>query len=188
MTVDVQTSNLTFVDTNHPRYSPGKVRDAIVHIMAQSIASMSVGDITRRVEQIVGPTPSSSVRSYLRLNTPNLFIREDRGVYRLKQSVAAETQIEHPVEIPGKSFEFGKARLIHADCFEWIASQKLDSIHAVVTDPPCVLHEYTVEQQSKLRSGKGGVWRIPPSFDGQTRSPLPRFTTLTRGRPNRSRI
>lgn len=30
----------------------------------------------------------------------------------------------------------------------------------------------------KLRNGKGGVWRIPPSFDGNQRSPLPRFTTL----------
>jgi hypothetical protein len=25
----------------------------------------------------------------------------------------------------------------------------------------------------------GGVWRIPPSFDGCTRSPLPRFTVLS---------
>ena len=30
-----------------------------------------------------------------------------------------------------------------------------------------------------MRNGKGGVWRIPPSFDGSKRSPLPRFTTLT---------
>jgi len=30
----------------------------------------------------------------------------------------------------------------------------------------------------KLRNGKGGVWRIPPSFDGATRAPLPRFTVL----------
>jgi len=48
-----------------------------------------------------------------------------------------------------------------------------------VTDPPYGLHEYTPEQQTKLRNGKGGVWRIPPSFDGHVRSPLPRFTTLT---------
>jgi len=41
------------------------------------------------------------------------------------------------------------------------------------------LHEYSAEQQEKLRSGKGGVWRIPPSFDGVKRSPLPRFTVLT---------
>ncbi len=48
----------------------------------------------------------------------------------------------------------------------------------MVTDPPYGLHEYSDEQQQKLRAGKGGVWRIPPSFDGHVRSPLPRFTTL----------
>lgn len=74
---------------------------------------------------------------------------------------------------------FGKATLIHADCFDWLPQQQDDSIHAVVTDPPYGLHEYSPEQQAKLRKGKGGVWRIPPSFDGHTRSPLPRFTTLT---------
>ncbi len=74
----------------------------------------------------------------------------------------------------------GKAILYHADCFDWIGRQEDSSIHAVVTDPPYGLHEYTPEQQSRLRSGKGGVWRIPPSFDGHLRSPLPRFTTLTR--------
>jgi len=54
------------------------------------------------------------------------------------------------------------------------------SIHAVVTDPPYGMHEYTEVQQAKLRSGKGGVWRIPPSFDGHRRAPLPRFTVLTK--------
>src|SRR5439155_12526719 len=54
-----------------------------------------------------------------------------------------------------------------------------NSFHAVLTDPPYGLHEYTTEQQTKLRNGKGGVWRIPPSFDGHVRSPLPRFTTLS---------
>jgi site-specific DNA-methyltransferase (adenine-specific) len=75
--------------------------------------------------------------------------------------------------------QFGKAILFHADCFDWLRQQENDSIHAVVTDPPYGLHEYSEEQQRKLRSGKGGVWRIPPSFDGHTRAPLPRFTILT---------
>ncbi|HEV3438068.1 MAG TPA: site-specific DNA-methyltransferase [Gemmata sp.] len=52
-------------------------------------------------------------------------------------------------------------------------------MHAVITDPPYGLVEYSPEQQSKLRAGHGGVWRIPPSYDGCKRSPLPRFTTLT---------
>ena len=76
-------------------------------------------------------------------------------------------------------FNFGNATLIHADCFDWIEKQEPNTFHAVVTDPPYGLHEYTPEQQTKLRKGKGGVWRIPPSYDGHTRSPLPRFTTLT---------
>ncbi|HUI07983.1 MAG TPA: DNA methyltransferase [Verrucomicrobiae bacterium] len=73
----------------------------------------------------------------------------------------------------------GNAQLVHADCFDWLEQQKDDAFHAVLTDPPYGLHEYTPEQQAKLRNGKGGVWRIPPSFDGHVRSPLPRFTTLT---------
>jgi site-specific DNA-methyltransferase (adenine-specific) len=50
----------------------------------------------------------------------------------------------------------------------------------VVTDPPYGLVEYAPEQQRKLRAGRGGVWRIPPSFDGARRRALPRFTVLTR--------
>ena len=162
------------------RYSPGKVRDAILHIMSQSIVPMSVNDIELRVNQIVGPTPSSSVRSYLRLNTPNIFIREDRGIYRLKDNERKPTNGDCQTTNWCEPFKFGQSSLIHMDCFDWIARRDSNSIHAVVTDPPYGLHEYTSEQQAKLRSGKGGVWRIPPSFDGHTRSPLPRFTTLTR--------
>jgi len=61
----------------------------------------------------------------------------------------------------------------------WLAGQDENSVHAVVTDPPYGLHEYTAKEQNKLRAGRGGVWRIPPSFDGHQRSPLPRFTVLT---------
>ena len=151
-----------------------------MHIMSQSSASMSVSDIELRVNQIVGPTPPSSIRSYLRLNTPDLFLREDRGIYRLKENVVDESLLKSLAIDKQVVFEYGHSKLVHADCFEWIVQQELNSIHAVVTDPPYGLHEYTPEQQSKLRNGRGGVWRIPPSFDGHTRSPLPRFTTLTR--------
>lgn len=66
-----------------------------------------------------------------------------------------------------------------SDCLGWMDSRPANSIHAVVTDPPYGLKEYTHEEKEKLRRGKGGVWRIPPSFDGCTRSPLPRFTVLS---------
>lgn len=75
-------------------------------------------------------------------------------------------------------FAYQHSTLYHDDCFAWIERQPGCSVHAVVTDPPYGLYEYTEEQQTKLRNGKGGVWRIPPSFDGNARSPLPRFTTL----------
>jgi DNA modification methylase len=78
-----------------------------------------------------------------------------------------------------RSFHFGQATLIEADCLEWLSQQPPESIHAVVTDPPYGLIEYSAQQQAKLRRGKGGVWRIPPSFDGARRSPLPRFTVLS---------
>ena len=68
----------------------------------------------------------------------------------------------------------GKSKLILADCFEWLADCEPCSIHAVVTDPPYGLVEYSENEQAKLRNGRGGVWRIPPSFDGHKRAPLPR--------------
>jgi hypothetical protein len=40
------------------------------------------------------------------------------------------------------------------------------------------LKEYTDIEQRKLRNGRGGAWRIPPSFDGCKRNPVPRFTVL----------
>ncbi|MGH7837232.1 MAG: DNA-methyltransferase [Candidatus Binataceae bacterium] len=57
-------------------------------------------------------------------------------------------------------------------------SRPSNTIHAIVTDPPYGLKEYTEIEKQKLRRGRGGVWRIPPSFDGCKRNPLPRFTVL----------
>lgn len=74
---------------------------------------------------------------------------------------------------------FGQTALFHADCFDWLSEQPGLSIHGVVTDPPYGLVEYTAKELTKRRNGTGGVWRIPPSFDGHRRAPLPRFTVLT---------
>ncbi|MFO0775044.1 MAG: DNA methyltransferase [Nitrospiraceae bacterium] len=78
-----------------------------------------------------------------------------------------------------RKFDYGRTHMVEADCLDWLQDQPANSIHAVVTDPPYGLFEYSPEQQDKLRNRKGGVWRIPPSFDGSQRSPLPRFTVLT---------
>ena len=66
----------------------------------------------------------------------------------------------------------------HVDAFEWLASTPMNSIEAVVTDPPYGLVEYSDKELTKLKNGRGGVWRLPPAFDGSKRMPLPRFTTL----------
>jgi site-specific DNA-methyltransferase (adenine-specific) len=163
------------------RYAPGRVRDAILQVLSHTSQPLSVKEISERVCQILGqPTPTSSVRSYLRLNTPQLFVRESRGFYMTQAAVAGGIQREFAATQEWEEpFTFGQATLYHADCFDWLEKRDDDSIHAVVTDPPYGLHEYSPEQQAKLREGKGGVWRIPPSFDGHVRSPLPRFTTLT---------
>ena len=66
------------------------------------------------------------------------------------------------------------------DATRWLNSIPDASLHAIVTDPPYGVLEYEEKDHEKLRAGRGGVWRIPPSFDGAKRRPLPRFTVLSR--------
>jgi site-specific DNA-methyltransferase (adenine-specific) len=93
------------------------------------------------------------------------------------QAMTALRKIDAELDFP-PAVSFGSMRLYRDDCFDWLARRAPNSIHGVVTDPPYGLVEYSDKEQSKLRIGRGGVWRIPPSFDGCRRSPLPRFTTL----------
>lgn len=163
---------------------PGEVRDAIMSVLTGRSAGASVAEIVAGVRQIVDDAAPSSVRSYLRLNTPELFERSERGFYSIRQPTAVQEPEAAPYSVPVRrgswtSFSFGKATLCHCDCFEWLRAREERTIHAVVTDPPYGLFEYSQEQQEKLRLGRGGVWRIPPAFDGVQRSPLPRFTVLT---------
>src|SRR5229473_6605262 len=76
--------------------------------------------------------------------------------------------------------EGGRLYSIHnIDAFEWLQTAPMNSIEAVVTDPPYGLVEYSDKELAKLKNGKGGIWRLPPAFDGSKRMPLPRFTVLT---------
>lgn len=156
------------------RNAPGSVRDSIVEFLATT-TSASIHEIQEAVESRLGNVSASSVRSYLNLNVPEVFERIDRGLYRLSipSTLPIGEKRDHPV------IRHGLASLHHVDCFDWLRAQPSQSIHAVVTDPPYGLIEYTSKEQDKLRSGRGGVWRIPPSFDGHQRAPLPRFTVLT---------
>jgi site-specific DNA-methyltransferase (adenine-specific) len=82
---------------------------------------------------------------------------------------------DYPAQIMGKSL------IIHANCFDWMDRLPDNSLHGIVTDPPYGVKEYELDQLEKRTAGQGGVWRIPPSFDGHKRSPLPRFTALKPG-------
>jgi site-specific DNA-methyltransferase (adenine-specific) len=156
------------------RAAPGIVRDSIVSYLS-SAESASVSEIREAVIAQIGDVPSSSVRSYLNLNTPEIFERTARGHYKLRHGKS------NSVAAPMAAFKIGQATLIHGSCFDWMRECEPHSLHAVVTDPPYGLVEYTDKEQAKLRNGRGGVWRIPPSFDGHQRAPLPRFTVLNDG-------
>lgn len=179
---DVWTSSLDLSITGAQvltKRRPGEVRDAITRVLTTAPEGVSLTDIRRAVTEIIGPVPPSSIRSYLQLNTPRVFIRTGRATYALKEpSVFPYDLGLEPVPERLPPFRFGNSLLLHDDCFEWLKKREPNTIHAVVTDPPYGLFEYTAEQQTKLRNGKGGVWRIPPAFDGSKRSPLPRFTVL----------
>ncbi len=69
--------------------------------------------------------------------------------------------------------------LHHDNCFEWLKDQPPNSFHGVCTDPPFGIVEFLPHEMAKLRSGRGGVWRLPPAIGGSQRDPLPRFTTLS---------
>ncbi len=108
-------------------------------------------------------------------NRPRRNIRETPIGYR-----ARENKIM-PLDTFGQNFPhktIGQSLIIHADCFQWLNGVPENTLHAIVTDPPYGVKEYEPEQISKRKNGNGGVWRIPPAFDGSARAPLPRFTAL----------
>lgn len=86
------------------------------------------------------------------------------------------------------SERIGQSRIVHADCFEWLGRVPENTLHAIVTDPPYGVKEFEPDQLEKRANGKGGIWRIPPAFDGCVRSPLPRFTALNNKERERLRI
>ena len=131
------------------------------------------------VRQRLGPVAASSIRSYLRLNTPSLFDKPARGLYRLRSASTHWGPPSSELREALPAFDYGTASIVQADCLDWLRTCEPNTIHAVVTDPPYGLVEYSSLEQEKLRARRGGVWRIPPSFDGAKRSPLPRFTTLS---------
>jgi len=161
------------------KHRPGEIRDAILETLGAHAHAMSLKEIEVAVSGRLSEVPPSSIRSYLRLNTPYLFHRPVRAHYMLKEQASLVYGTASDVQADQtETFQFGRAALYRDDCFNWLRTCESQSIHAVVTDPPYGLVEYSPVQQRKLRAGQGGVWRIPPSFDGSKRSPVPRFTVL----------
>ena len=120
--------------------------------------------------------PESQGRPFAATSTSTQGQPSSSGECSVASTSSAEAAFS-PVWTP--AYQVGRASLFHGDCLDWLADQPANSIHGVVTDPPYGLVEYQPEQQRKLRRGRGGVWRLPPAFDGHQRSPVPRFTTLT---------
>ncbi|MEX0777884.1 MAG: DNA methyltransferase [Phycisphaeraceae bacterium] len=161
------------------RCRPGQVRDAIVTYLSLCRTPASVAEIRSAVAGQVKSLAPSSVRSYLRLNTGTIFEKTGHGRYRLADGQGVATPPgQAAIATLAPVFQHGRCQLFHGDCRTWLAQRAAQSVHAVVTDPPYGLVEYSSKEQAKLRAGKGGVWRIPPSFDGHQRAPLPRFTVL----------
>lgn len=96
--------------------------------------------------------------------------------------IAAQSDLWPCLETESVAFQSVRplpdVELVLAEALQWMAQRDENSIHAIVTDPPYALVEYDDKDHAKMRDGSGGVWRIPPSFDGAQRSPLPRFTVL----------
>lgn len=148
------------------------VQDAIRTVLVSSSNPMSVSDICAAIASRSSHLiPESSIRSSLRIQSrkgDGLFTCISRGMYAMNPRLDCRT------------FGYGDSELVNADAFSYMATMPSESVHAIVTDPPYGLVEYGEGQIEKLRRGRGGIWRLPPSFDGARRSPLPRFTTLTK--------
>src|SRR5438876_4168259 len=107
--------------SNAPKRRPGAVRDAISDALANRPTGATIGQIAEEVSARIGPTPASSIRSYLRLNTPKLFVKLDRGHYRVREEAQATLPLGDQqngrrsslVDAPREAFRLGNATLIH---------------------------------------------------------------------------
>ena len=54
-----------------------------MQVLAGRAAGATVGEVRDQVWALIGPVAPSSIRSYLQINTPELFMRMERGQYLL---------------------------------------------------------------------------------------------------------
>lgn len=120
------------------------------------------------------PSSTASARARRSVQQATLAETQPRGT-----DSSAPPAIWTPLTQHYRWRQHGNSLAVHADCFEWLGSIPANSLHAIITDPPYGVKEYNFDQIEKRANGNGGIWRIPPSFDGHERAPLPRFTALT---------
>ncbi|MGO8869322.1 MAG: DNA-methyltransferase [Alphaproteobacteria bacterium] len=117
-----------------------------------------------------GPAPPLAVDGIvLRGRIADSLRQAETKLWNLVRQIGEGTAVEPCIGIA----------LVPADALAWMTRLPDDCLHGIVTDPPYGLIEYQGKDHTKLRQGRGGVWRIPPAFDGVERSPLPRFTVLS---------
>src|SRR5580692_8445241 len=125
------------------------------------------------------PEGSLDIASVIRTREVARFrIAEPDWLQRLREQDEAQWRVLRSVGGQTRHHLSDSVTYILGDALDFLTDLPPDSLHAIVTDPPFGL-EYEDKDHSKLRSGRGGVWRIPPAFDGVKRSPLPRFTVLS---------
>ena len=151
------------METNPQRSPTNPAERAASWASEFSSQPMTKNELTRRTEAILGRTLEDGEQETVTATLEHRRTNRDRQAGRERH----------------QEFQYGQAALFHDDCFDWLHKQDDNSIHAVVTDPPYGLEEYTEKEQDKLRAGRGGIWRLPPKYDGNQRNPVPRFTVLT---------
>ncbi len=135
---------------------------------------------TSKLEILAGYLPSD-VENILYQNpvaAPSV-LRQTFGNFGGKTAVEPAKATRDSATVPSAGKTKKLYETVQGDCFKWLDQRSPNSIHAVVTDPPYGLKEYSTSEKAKLRNGNGGVWRIPPKLNGYERQPLPRFTVLT---------
>jgi hypothetical protein len=88
------------------RAAPGIIRDSIINYLT-SAENASLAEIREAISTELGSiVATSSIRSHLNLNTPDIFERTSRGHYRLRAARGHSTQTTPPPE-----YVIGRARL-----------------------------------------------------------------------------
>ncbi|MFD7591395.1 hypothetical protein ACFV84_38850 [Kitasatospora sp. NPDC059811] len=100
--------------------APGVVRDSIIECFLRLGREASIEEITNAVYLKIGEISKSSVRSYLSLNTPGLFERVDRGVYRLN----GDAGITPSLDLTSSPKAVGKSTIFFYYSIELLKMQK----------------------------------------------------------------